>query len=107
MAVSALPRVTLRDRATAREADCIGRLILAKCHRLLSAHEIVVAEPADVPEGRPLVSLLLHRVGAEAHAYMRANICADLAHELRIEARRGSGIRAALLRRIAALIEQI
>ena len=107
MTASVLPRVTIRDRAIASEADRIGRMILAKCYRLIRAHEVVVAEPADVPEGKPLVSLLLHRIGAEAHAYRQSTICADLATELREAAGNARDNRAAVLRRIAALVERI
>jgi len=51
--------VTRRDRTVARQAESVGRSILAACRGLLSAHEIRVADPEDVPAGKPLISLLL------------------------------------------------
>lgn len=107
MAVSALPRVTIRDRAIARQAEESGRRILRMCNGLLSAHEIAVAEPVDVPDGKPLVSLLLHRLSVEAHAYYASRVGTDLAKSLRSEAKRLRGENRTAVLRIAATVERL
>lgn len=107
MTVSTPPQITHRDRAIARDAERIGKRILSACIDILDAHEVVVADPADVPEGKSLVSLLLHRFSVEAHAYRQSTICADLAEQLRSAAGRGNSNRSVLLRRMAALIDRI
>lgn len=99
--------VTRLDRTVARQAESVGRSILARCQRLIAAHEIVIADPEDVPAGKPLVSLLLYRLGFEVHAYRASAIAADLAAELRTAAKELSGRDRAIVMRLAGLVERI
>ena len=99
--------VTRRDRTVARQAESVGRSILAKCRGLLAPHEIRVADAEDVPAGKPLISLLLYRLDAEAHAFFASSLTSDLARELKEAAKGMRGESRTALLMLAARIEAL
>lgn len=97
-------QVTRSDRRRASDAKAAAQEVLRRCLGLLAAHEVEHATPEDVPDGRPLVSVRLHRLSAEAHAMHGCCIYADLAAALEHCARRLRGSERSEVLRIAGLI---
>ena len=96
-----------RDRQIARQAEQTGRAILQACRGLVAAHEIVIADREDIPAGKPLVSLVLYRLGFELHAYRASAIASDLAADLAAESKRLDGRDRAVVMRLAGIIKRI